>query len=908
VVASAGAVAVHVHTRAITRRPLRATHAARVHLALLGSAALLLLAWRLHLQTFAAELQQSPAQASQAFPGPHYVDVHVRLPGLRALSYVAVAGAIALAAAPFLADRGSARLARRAAVLPFASLAAIALVALSWAPTFVQRWVVDPDPVTKEAPFLANAIAGTRQAFNLGDVDVHRYDPERIASGELRRNRAQLSHVQLWDSRILRLRMQQLASDTPYYRPTDTTLDAVPDHGEPRLTVISPRELDAGSVRSTGRGWANTRLVYTHGYGAFRLSGTRIGPNASPRSSNEAVPLRQPRIYFGEQGGGAPGWVVVNTRRPEFDQPKAGGPVDDYEYTGSGGISLSSPFVKAAFALRFGSLPLLVSHQITDDSRIILHRDILERLETVAPFIRWDEHPATFVVGGRIVSMVAGYTTTSSYPYSHRTRVAGVSANYARPAVQATVDAYSGRIRLYATDREDPILGAWDDAFPDAFEPISRMPPDLRERLRYPEALFDAQAQLYQRFHVTRPGAFVSGADTWTRPARLSGPIEVAGDIRFDQDDEDELRSRMKPGYSFAAPPGESRPRLLMSTYYSPRGNQNLVATLHGWVNGRGVPKLAARSLPRDQVTPGPAQVSRLVNLTPRVANSLGVRNREVADLGKSSLDSIWLGEPHIVFFGGGILQIQTIYDASNSRGIARIFGVTVFLNGRAGIGDTLREALRQALHRPPSVALTGPGEPAVVGQPVRVRIQVENGLKERVFVSSDNHQPKPFGQRLWLRDGPGVVKWVPRKPGLYHVRVVAHGVDGSEVDDETSVVVKPPRTGPECAWSDAPGPPSVQFAGVPSQVMLGRPVKIGFSVRNGRRETVSIQSGRTDALSWELLVCNGQGAIEWVPTEAGPARVQVLVRGEDRTVEAATDVAVRKPRPKPKPSRGAEE
>ena len=295
------------------------------------------------------------------------------------------------------------------------------------------------------------------------------------------------------------------------------------------------------------------------------------------------------------------------------------------------------------------------------------------------------------------------------------------------------------------------------------FEPISRMPGGIRERLRYPPALFDAQAELYQQFHTTDRDAFASGADAWSMPTSLSGPIEVAADIRFDEDDEDELRNAMTPSYRFATPAGEDRPRLLRGAYYSPRDAQNLVATLDGWIDRRGVLKLSSRSLPRDRVTLGPAQVSRLVFVTPRVANSLGLRNKELRDVGESSIDTVWLGNPHIVFFAGGVMQIQTVYDVSNGRGVAKMFGVTVFLNGRAGIGDTLTAALRQAINLAPDVELHRLPSRIVVDRAVPIRFQVTNGLTEKVRISSGNETV--LSKRLRVRNGPAVGPMGPAKP-----------------------------------------------------------------------------------------------------------------------------------------------
>jgi uncharacterized protein len=876
------AVGVHVHTGAVTRRPLTATHPARVHLALLGSIGLLLLAWRLHLATFSAELVQTHPGKSQAFPGPHYVDAHVRLLGLRLLSFAAVVCAIGLAAAPFLASRGRAMDARRAAIFPLAALGIIAVVSESWAPTLVQRYVVNNNPVAREAPFLEHAIAGTRHAFGLAGVDVHQFVPKtKITSAEIRDEGHQLRNVQLWDTDILRLQMQQLTSKTPFYRPAQPTLDAVPLRSSSRLTLIGERELDDARVQGAGRGWNNSRLVYTHGFGAFRFSGTRFGRTGGPVSDNRALPVRQPRIYFGQQQAGSPDWVAVNTRRAEFDRPTAadaGRPT--YHYQGGGGIELSNPLLRAAFAMRLGSLPLLVSKEFTSRSRIILHRDVIDRLQTLAPFLRWDPHPAALIVRGRIVFLASGYAVSDSYPYAQRISIAGSNVSYARPAVQATVDAYSGRVVLYAADRSDPILRAWVDAFPGLFEPISRMPQGIRDRMRYPSALFDAQAQLYRQFHVTRPQAFSSGSDSWSMPTSLSGPLNVVGNIRFDQASGNKAKDAMRPSYRFGTPAGAQRPHLLRSAYYSPRDAQNLVGTLDGWIDQRGKPKLSSRSLPRESLTLGPAQVSRLVLLTPRIAKSIGVRNKELSDIGKSSVDAIWLGSPHVVFFAGGVMQIQTVYDVSNGQGVATRFGVTVFLNGRAGFGDTLTEALRKAINLPPAVRLNRVAPRLAVSRPVPIGFQVENGLTETVRIKSK--KGTILVKRLRVRDGPATVGWVPQKPGRFELRASVRGIDGSRTADARTLTVVP---GPP------KGGPTVEVSQLAHEPVVGTPLRIQFKVTNAVAETLRIGS-----LTWRRQVRNGSGAINWVPQQAGPARLRIGVRGtHGHAVQQLIDLNVRK-------------
>jgi hypothetical protein len=368
-------------------------------------------------------------------------------------------------------------------------------------------------------------------------------------------------------------------------------------------------------------------------------------------------------------------------------------------------------------------------------------------------------------------------------------------------------------------------------------------------------------------------------------PTSLAGPLEVVGNIRFDESDVDELRNAIRPAYRFGTPAGAERPHLLRSAYYSPRDGQNLVATLDGWINQRGEPELSSRNLPRERVTLGPAQVSRLVFLTPRIANSLGVRNKELSDVGKSSIDTIWLGNPHIVFFAGGVMQIQTVYDVSSGRGVATKFGVTVFLNGRAGIGDTVSAALRQAINLPPAVELHRLPDRLIVDHAVPIRFQVTNGLTERVRITSGERTV--LSKRLRVRDGARVVRWVPRRPGRFGVRVSVRGIDGSLTTDRSAMTVGRGPPG---------GGPTLQLGALPREPVVGRPVRIQFKVANAATETLRIESAHAGVLTWHRRVRTGRGAINWIPQQAGPARLRIVVQGADgHAVEQSMHLTVRK-------------
>ena len=869
-VAVVSAVLVYLARGALTLRPLRASYAAQVHLAALVAAFLLALAWRFRLERYALELGQPSATGGDSFAGARYIDVHVRSPALAALSIVSVVSALACVVAPRIARRGYRRRAALVTGVPAGGLV-VALVSFGWLPAVVQRFAVDPNPLSSEQPFIERSIAATRNGLGLDRTGVHPYSPTgRLSAADVAQARSRLADVQVWDTRMLEARMRDLVSAAPFYRPRKPTVDTVRVAGRRRLTVGSTRELDLRLAGGNGRTWTNERLAYTHGVGLPRFSATDIERTGQPRLLDAGLRAGQPRIYFGDLPPRAPGWVVVDTRRPEVDVP---GSRRAYHYTGPAGIPLASGIGRAVFALALGSRKLLLSDDVTRESRILLHRDVRDRLATLAPFIHWDAHPAALGVDGRIVFMVDGYTTSASYPNAERVALGGASVSYARSAVRATVDAFSGQVELYLTDESDPIARAWAAAFPSLLHRPGAMPAWLRDRARYPIDLFEAQATAYERFHTTRADVFASGSDVWSPPTSLSGSIEVAGDIRFDEDDEDDLRRPMRPEYKLSPPPGQATPRLVLSTNYSPRRGQNLVASLSGWMDDRGRAHLAARILPRDPITLGPAQVSRLVFSTPRVSKLLGLRNLELRDLDRSSLDTVSLGRPHLLYLPRGIVQIQSLYKGASGPGVSRILGVTAFLNGRAGIGSDVEAAVRQALHEPPSVDVLRPRGRPVVGAPVELPFRVHNARRETITITS------PAGRedaRRSIEAGVGSVIWIPTAAGRVRVRVAVEGLDGSRVAGSAGFRVLSPA-------------PAVRVTNAPARTRVGRPVRFSFKVANALSELAEV-STRDGTFTRRYRIRTGTGFVEWTPTKAGSAELRIRARG--REGQTASDSA----------------
>lgn len=893
VVTALAVVVVYVVRGRLSWRPRRAAFGVQQHLAVLAAAFLLVVSWRLHLEQYLLELHQPAPTDPDAFAGADYVDVHVRLPGLTNLSVFALALAAGCLVAPMLARRGRPRQARLLVTGPLVVLAGAVLVAVV-APAVVQRFVVDPNPLLREHPYVAQSIAGTRAGLGLDRLDTRTYArTHRFTAADFADLSSRLRNVQTWDSDLLGSRMQQLVTDTPYFRPEDQALDVVTVAGRPRPTVVGTRELDLEKVRDEGGTWANNRLAYTHGSGLIRFSATETGEDRGPRLLDAGGELSQPRIYFGDFAGvdATPAasvvpttpaqavsvqdasWVLVDTRRPEVDSVSARAAGDtEYHYTGSGGILLSSWLRRAAFAFALGSKQLLLSDDITPESRILLHRDVHDRLHRLAPFITWDANAVPLTSDGHIEFVVDGYTTSSSYPFAQRFDLGGTSINYARAAVRATINAFSGEVRLYLVDPDDPIARAWDAVFPSLFLPAESMPAALRDRVRYPSELFAAQAAAYERFHTADPAVFTSDSDAWSRPIALSGPIEVASGVDFDEDDEDSLRLTMQPAYSYSAPPGAGGPRIALTTYYVPTSGQNLVATLTGWIDAHGRPQLTATNLPRDPVTLGPAQVSRLVFATPRVRNLLGLRNLEIRDLDKSSLDSVILGRPHVLLLPGGVLQTQSLYEGSRGPGAARLLGVTAYIDGRAGLGPDIVSAVRQALNEPPGVQLRRPPEDASVHRGLVIPFHVTNAARATMTISSAAGTQRFHRE---LANGTATVEWTPTRAGPARISVSVLGLDGTVVTDATTVRV-------------LGRPPTVQFLGAPGDVTLGEPIEVRFRIQFGHHATASVSTRSGIVFERRYDVPDGRGVVSWTPDTAGAATVRIRARGAQRQTTTA--------------------
>jgi uncharacterized protein len=459
--------------------------------------------------------------------GASYTDVRAQLPALNLLLLISLC-----AAALFVVN-----IFRRGWTLPAVAVGLwifVAVVAGGIYPQYVQRFQVQPNESARERPYIQRNIEATRAALGLADVTTQRFQPQTNAADvQLAGAEPTVRNIRLWDpaARLSGQTFEQLQRIRNFYNINDVDVDRYSIDGQPTQVNIGVRTINPDGV--PGDSWEAAHLAYTHGYGVVMAPSNASEGNEPqfvmgdiPQRDVEGITLDQPGIYFGED---LDGYIVVDTNRDEIDFQDAEGETQTTTYTGDDGVQADSLVRRAAFALRFGDLNPLISDFMTDDSRVVYVRDVIERVTKLAPFLHADTDPYPVVVDGQVQWIVDLYTTTSRYPYAQMADTDQVSSasgldrrfNYVRNSVKATVDAYDGTVTFYVMDDEDPIINAYRDAFPDLFSE-DRLPQELEAHLRYPEDLFRVQTAAYARYHLDDPDDFFNQDDAW-RVARDPG-------------------------------------------------------------------------------------------------------------------------------------------------------------------------------------------------------------------------------------------------------------------------------------------------------------------------------------------------------------------------------------------------
>lgn len=638
--------------------------------------------------------------------GATYTDVHAQLPALNLLVLISVA-----AAALFVGN-----IFRRGWALPVVAVALwgfVAVVVGGVYPQVVQRWSVRPNESAKERVYIERNIEATRTAMGLTDVDTQQFpaltDPDDV---NLTAAEPTVRNIRLWDpsAAISGKVFEQLQRIRDYYAINDIDVDRYMIDGEPTQVELGVRTINADGV--PGDSWENRHLAYTHGYGAV-VAPVNAVEGEEPNFVVRDVPvndpggdltIEQPGIYFGEDLGG---YVMVDTDRAEIDFQGEGEDTTNTTYEGEDGVGVGSFLRRAAFALRFGDFNPLISDFLTDDSRIILQRDVVDRVKTLAPFLRADADPYPVIVDGEVTWVVDLYTTTDNYPYAQQAQTDQVSEqsdlddgfNYVRNSVKATVDAYDGTVTMYVMDTDDPIIDAYREAFPDLFTDASAMSDGLEAHLRYPEDLFRVQTAAWERYHLSSAQAFFDQTDAW-RIARDPGTAGAAAATPVTNEEGQATglttEAPVAPYYQMLQLPQQTEAEfVLMRTFvpFSPGDErQQLTAFMAARMDPGHYGELVVYEMPSGDFPEGPGLVAGQIQADEAVSD---LQTRLGVGTGGSN---VLYGNLLLIPIEDALLYVQPFYVESESteRQIPRLERVIAVFDEQVVITDTLQEALTE--------------------------------------------------------------------------------------------------------------------------------------------------------------------------------------------------------------------
>ncbi len=529
-----------------------------------------------------------------------------------------IAGAVGLAALA-VAPRLRRWLFARPARWAVAGAAPIVLfVAAATLPAVVERLYVGPNQITLEQPYVVRSIAGTRRAFGLEGPNVEEQEfalsANPISRADLEKNAATLRDARIWDWRALEPQLQQTQGLRPYYTFSGVDIDRYRIDGVERQVMITARELDVAKLPPQAQVWVNLALKYTHGYGAVAVPVNEIDDRGNPVLWAHDIPIQAKghqavthgEIYYGNMTHER---VYVHTTEKEFDFPR-GDANAETTYGGAGGIHLSSLWRKLVIAHEFDGLRLFLSDYFTPQSRVLIRRNVVERVERLAPFLTFDQDPYIVADGDHYDYIIDGYTSSDHYPYSegYGGSIAGFRGrNYLRNSVKAVVDAYNGSVTFYVFATDDPVIAAYRQMFPGLFRDRSAMPENLQRHVRYPEDLFTAQAEMYGTYHMTNPTTFYNREDRWEAPRELFRDSEI----------------ELRPYYVMAQLPGAQSPEFILMLPLSVAGKNQMAAWLAGRSDGANYGKLVAYRFPKGRFVDGPAQIESRISSDSRFSGDL---------------------------------------------------------------------------------------------------------------------------------------------------------------------------------------------------------------------------------------------------------------------------------------------
>jgi uncharacterized protein len=598
--------------------------------------------------------------------GASYTDIHVQLPVLWLLVGLSIIAALI----------AWANLGLRTYRLPAAAILLVAIgsfVASGVVPSLFRHFFVKPSELELEKPYIERNIALTRQAYDLDRIVAKPFAAEETLTFKtLEANKATIDNIRLWDWRPLSDTYAQLQEIRTYYKFHDLDVDRYWLGGSYQSVMLSARELRPSLLPPNAQTWVNRQVLFTHGNGAVMSPVTRKTIEGLPYFYLRDIPpvadggpkIREPRIYFGEESDG---YVIVKSTVPEFDYPK--GADNAYAaYDGAGGVPLGSLARRILFAQYFNDVNLLLTSYITSDSRIMIRRNIQERVRTIAPFLRLDHDPYLVISEGRMFWMQDAYTTSSYFPYSQLTP--DLDLNYIRNSVKIVIDAYNGTVAFYLMDSGDPIAATYQRIFPGLFKPVAAMPADLQRHIRYPEDLFLIQARVYQAYHMEAADVFYNREDLWQFP-RQPGGDGVA---------------MMAPYYIIIRLPGEPRAEFFLMLPMVPSRRDNMIAWLAARCDSPDYGKLIVYEFPKEKLVYGPLQIEARINQNTEISQQLTLWNQMGSRVIRGNL--------LVIPIENSILYVSPLYLRAEQGHLPELKRVIAAYGEHVVMKETLSEAL----------------------------------------------------------------------------------------------------------------------------------------------------------------------------------------------------------------------
>ncbi|KJS81034.1 MAG: hypothetical protein JM58_18025 [Peptococcaceae bacterium BICA1-8] len=547
------------------------------------------------------------------------------------------------------------------------------------AQNLVQSFIVNPNEINKELDYISRSITMTNQAFGLDKIEEIEFPAEtNLTLNDLEEASETLNNVRINDFRPAKTIFNQLQSMRPYYDFLDVDVDRYTLNGQSTQVFLSARELNQNNIPAQGQTWINKYLKYTHGYGAVVAPVNKITPQGQPLLLVKDIPpvsqepeldISRPEIYYGQLTND---FVIVNTSEKEFDYP-VGNDNAETTYEGTAGIPLKG-INKIIFALKKGSFKLLVSGALTNESKILLYRNIQQRVEKIAPFLSYDQDPYLVINGGKLYWIIDAYTISTKYPYSEPltdNRYSGV--NYIRNSVKVVVDAYNGSVNYYLVDEKDPIVQSYANVFPDLFKPYNDMPQGIKEHIRYPIDLFDLQTQVFQDFHMKNPRVFYNREDSWS----------------IAKEQYQENIQTVNPYFINMKLPGSDKLEFLMMRPFTPIKKDNMIAWLAARNDDEKYGQLILFKFPKQRLVYGPMQIESRINQDSTISRDL--------TLWGQSGSSVIRGNLLVIPIKDSLIYIEPLYiQSENANSLPEVKRIIVAYQENIVMEETLEEALYQ--------------------------------------------------------------------------------------------------------------------------------------------------------------------------------------------------------------------